>query len=157
MSDQNFTPPFDPDAFMARWHAHEKRAAELHPANKASLFSALQCAGISRVAVRFDGVGDSGQIEDVEAFAGEATVELPENISIEIVRLHFGEDEPERLTEPLREAVETLAYAFLEQTHAGWENNEGAYGDFEFDVAEGTITLDYNERVETSNHHFHQF
>ena len=32
-------------------------------------------------------------------------------------------------------------------THDGWENSDGAYGDFTFDVAERTITLDYNERL----------
>ena len=35
----------------------------------------------------------------------------------------------------------------LEQTHGGWENNDGAYGEFTFDVAERTIKLDFNERI----------
>ena len=45
----------------------------------------------------------------------------------------------------------------LAQTHGGWENNEGAYGEFTFDVAQRTITLDYNERVETSEYSQHMF
>ena len=46
--------------------------------------------------------------------------------------------------------VEQTAYDFLRETHRGWENNEGAYGDLHFDVNDRTITLDYNERIETS-------
>lgn len=61
------------------------------------------------------------------------------------------------LSEPLAEAIETLAYAFLESTHGGWENNGGAYGEFDFDVAAGTITLDYNERFESSENYTHEF
>ncbi len=36
----------------------------------------------------------------------------------------------------VRDAIERLAYDFLEETHDGWENSDGAYGDFIFDVAE---------------------
>jgi hypothetical protein len=37
-------------------------------------------------------------------------------------------------------------------THCGWENNDGAYGDFIFDVAKRTITLDFNERYTASDY-----
>lgn len=57
----------------------------------------------------------------------------------------------------MKEAIERLAYDFLEETHGGWENNEGAYGDFLFDVTERTITLNYNERIETSEYTQHVF
>ena len=43
-------------------------------------------------------------------------------------------------------------YDFLAQTHSGWEDNEGAFGEFTFDIAARTITLDYNERyIESAN------
>lgn len=150
------TPTFDPGDFLQRWTEYDKRAAELHPANKASLFAALRHAGITTVVVTFDGSGDSGQIEDIQAHAGDQLADIP-TTPVEIARLDFHATEPERLTEPLSEAIETLAYAFLEQTHGGWENNEGAFGEFVFDVAGETITLDYNERVETSENHTHEF
>ena len=54
-------------------------------------------------------------------------------------------------------AVECLAYDVLERTHGGWENNDGAYGDITFDVAERTITLDYNERYTASENYTHSF
>lgn len=156
MSDDTTSAVQGPADFMARYQAHEQRAAELHPANKAGLFAALAEAGVTKVTVRFDGVGDSGQIEDVAAVADEEAVTLPP-ATVEIRRLYFGADEPEILVQPLAEAIETLAYAFLEQTHSGWENNEGAYGEFVFDVPEASITLDYNERIETSENYTHEF
>ena len=55
------------------------------------------------------------------------------------------------------EAIETLGYDCLEEDHGGWENNDGAYGEFTFDVAERTITLDYNERHMESDHSAHTF
>jgi hypothetical protein len=48
--------------------------------------------------------------------------------------------------------VETLAYEVLAMTHCGWENNDGAFGDIVFDVAERTITLEYNERYSSFEH-----
>ena len=39
----------------------------------------------------------------------------------------------------------------------GLENDNGAHGDFTFDVAERSITLDYNERFTASTFHQHTF
>ena len=156
MSTDISMPAFDPGDFLQRYAEYEKRDADLHPANKASLLAALRDAGITTVVVTFDGYGDSGQIENIEARNGDDPAEIPAT-PVEIARLDFHATEPERLTEPLGEAIETLAYAFLEQTHGGWENNEGAFGEFVFDVAGETITLDYNERIETSENYTHEY
>ena len=54
-------------------------------------------------------------------------------------------------------AVETLAWDYLEQRHGGWENNDGAFGVFVFDVPGRLITLEHNERyteVNTINDEF---
>lgn len=43
-----------------------------------------------------------------------------------------------------------MAYDLLEQTHAGWEDGEGAFGTFTFSVPDRTITLEHKERfIET--------
>lgn len=57
----------------------------------------------------------------------------------------------------LRDAIETMAYDLLERTHSGWENNDGAYGEFTFDVVNRTVTLDYNERYTASENSTHEF
>jgi hypothetical protein len=112
--------------------------------------------GITAVIVNFDGYGDSGQIEDITAQTGAVTVELPDE-RIEIFRPAWDSADIERETHTVREAIEALCYDFLSQTHGGWENNDGAYGDFTFDVTEGSITLDYNERYTASENYSHEF
>src|SRR5208282_4394248 len=146
----NDTPQSDTQAIDFSWLAksqqHARRAAEALPGNKAALFDALASAGITSVSVKFDGYGDSGQIEQIEARAGDALAELPAD-QIEFVEPVYGDpEEVERSTHTVTDAIETLVYAFLEQTHGSWEDNDGAYGDFTFDVGNRTITLDYNGR-----------
>jgi hypothetical protein len=149
-------PALDFTAWDQKEREHIRLADELLPANKTALFDALAAAEIEIVTVVFDGYGDSGQIENLEAKAGDEIVALP-SAQIEIARPVWGSSEIERQTQPIREAIETLAYAFLGQTHGGWENSDGAYGDFIFDVAERTITLDYNERHMESDYSQHVF
>ena len=130
--------------------------AELQPLNKAALFDALAAAGVTLVVVSFDGYGDSGQIENVEVKAGETVVTMPEG-TIEIAEAVWDQAEPDRSTISIADVIERLAYDLLTDTHCGWENNDGAYGDFTFDVAERTITLDYNERYTASDYSQHVF
>jgi hypothetical protein len=77
--------------------------------------------------------------------------------TIEVVEALWGEAELKRSAVSISAAIESLAYGALEQTHSGWENNDGAYGDIVFDVAERTITLDYNERYTASENYTHCF
>ncbi len=135
---------------------HERRDAELRPVNKTVVFDALAAAGITIVVVAFDGYGDSGQIENVEAKASEALVSLP-SVEVEIASAVWDQTEPERTAMTLHDAIERLVFDFLGMTHDGWENSDGAYGDFTFDVAERTITLDYNERYMQSEYSQHVF
>lgn len=120
------------------------------------MFDALAIAGIAHVVVSFDGYGDSGQIESVEAKAVGEIVPLP-TTAIAIGVPVWGQAEPEIRSMTLDEAVEHLAYDFLEETHSGWENNDGAYGDFTFDVDRWSITRDYNDRYTASENHQHEF
>lgn len=153
-------PAPDPTGFLRdfdeKQRAYRTLSESIHAANKDALFSALAAAGITSVLVRFDGCGDSGQIEEIDVVAGDKPGDFPSG-TIAISRAYWGATEAERVECNARDAVETLAYALLEETHGGWENNEGAYGEFTFNVAERTITLDYNERVETSEYTQHVF
>ena len=135
---------------------HTNRANELLPSNKTALFDALAAANITIVVVTFDGYGDSGQIENIEVKSGDEIVSLPAG-AIEIARPVWGSSEVDRQSLSIHDAIEALAYSFLGQTHSGWENCDGAYGDFTFDVADRTITLDYNERHMESDHSQHVF
>jgi hypothetical protein len=158
MSDNDSTPSpgFDASNFVEKDRAFSALSNSIRPANKTVLFDALAAAGITSVLVHFDGSADSGQIEHIDATAGDQSAEIP-NGNIVIAQVRWAEPNIERTTLSVRDAIESLAYDFLEQTHGGWENNEGAYGEFTFDVAERTITLDFNQRVETSEYFQHMF
>jgi hypothetical protein len=145
-----------PDAFDGTRAVYDKLAADLRVSNKAALFDALAAVGITHVIVSFDGYGDSGQIEDIEAKAHDKVVKLPPN-EIVIAAAVWGASEPEPRSMSIADAVERVAYDLLEETHCGWENNDGAYGDFTFDVAKRSIILDYNERYTASENYTHEF
>ena len=139
----------------AEHEARAARAAQVLPANKTALFEVLAAAGIATVVVEFDGYGDSGQIEDIVARRADGDVIEPPTVDIEIASPTWDGAAIECRTLPLAEALETLVYDFLRETHPGWENNDGVYGEFTLDVASRSIGLDHNSRyteVETSAH-----
>jgi len=158
MNDSSTTP--GPVLDFAIWQRQERehisRAAEVLPANKTNLFDALAAEAITIVIVTFDGCGDSGQIEDIEVKAGEEIVTLPPG-NIEIARAVWGSCHIDRQTMTIQDGIESLVYALLGVSHDGWENSDGAYGDFTFDVAERTITVDYNERRMDTDYYHHVF
>lgn len=142
---------------MAQIASENSARAVLRPANKAAVFAALAGVGIATVTVTFDGCGDSGQIEDIEAMdAAGVNVPLPEE-TLAIVAIVWGRSEPEARIMSLREAIEHLVYDALSEAHGGWENNEGAYGEFVFDVPALEIRLGYNERITATEFHSHTF
>lgn len=98
--------------------AQAKLEAELFTLNKAALLNALALAGVTRVIVSFDGYGDSGQIENVEAQAGDDQVAMPA-AAIEFVEAVWDHAEPKRSSISIAAAVESLAYDVLEKTHCG--------------------------------------
>lgn len=149
-------PAVDPVAWAEKDREHTRRAHELLATNKATLFDALAGAGITTVSVHFDGYGDEGQVDDVWAHTNDAPVELPED-RIEMLDSIWGSVEVERQTMTIREAVEAMAWNLLRETHGHWEDNEGGFGDFLFNVAERTIRLDYNERISDTEFYQHEF
>lgn len=155
MPDTTPLPAFDMDSFMASYAAYEKRAGELNPANKANLLGALAAAGVTSVIVNFDGGGDSGQIESIVAQAGDSQIDLPDT-PVELARTEFHAEEITRVTMPLPEAIEAFCYDVLESKHGGWENNEGGFGEFTFDVAAGTVAFDFNYRIQQSENHYYE-
>jgi len=146
--------PSDPCQQQER--AYARIASEVLAANKAALFDALAAAGITTVLVNFDGYGDSGQVEKIEARTGDVDCTLPA-VEVEVASAQWGSAAIDRQTKPISEAIETLVYDVLSATHGGWEINDGSYGDFTFDVTERTITLDYNERHMESDYSQHVF
>ena len=72
--------------------------------------------------VDFSGGGDDGYIEDDMMIGNE------------------GHDIPK--------PIEELLYNMLNGNYSGWENNEGAFGSWEFDSSNKTIIFDFNYNTE---------
>lgn len=158
--DETNPPQFELDAFVSRFlreqDEYRARAARFDPANKKALFDALGAAGISHVIVSFDGYGDSGQIESIDAWAGDASMALPvQDVTLVLARWDNAEVKAETMS--VESAIEHMVYEYLERTHSGWENNDGADGEFMFSVVNGTVTLDYNEHYTASENYTHEF
>jgi hypothetical protein len=130
---------------MNTYERQRQVQAKLNEGNKRAVFDALDAANITAVHVDFDGVGDSGQIDGVAAFRGEETAARP-STTVAIQTVSWPSAEIVTSQPSLRTAIETLCYDYLEETHDGWENNDGAYGEFRFDVAKRTIKLEFNGR-----------
>jgi hypothetical protein len=164
MTDPSSQPVAPIDA-QAAWQRYLEQAAErdalfdtLLPDNRSAILDALASTGVVKVVVNFDGYGDSGQIESVTATGPDGEIVLPEiGISYASPGDLTSDDPVNRKQVPLAEAIETLCYDLLRQTHSGWENNDGAFGDFTFDVAARTISLDHNDRYTAIESYAHQW
>ena len=161
LTEPTLTPPMTPSTVdMAQlFAAHAEREARieaLRPGNKDRLFDGLTAACITHVTVTFDGAGDSGQIESIGAWSGGTAVDFPAT-EIDYAALTWDDPEVEMRQLSLEEVVEQLAYDFLSDTHGGWENNDGAWGEFCFDAAARCIHLEFNERFTSSELTTHDF
>jgi hypothetical protein len=146
----------DTDKIMASYKNHQKARAEANAITKTALFDALAAAEITRVAVTFDGEGDSGQIGEITAYKNDDECPLPV-AEVEIQQVSWDGGKLDSTKSPLRDAIEALCYDYLSQEHDGWENNDGAFGEFEFDVAERTIELECNVRFSDATLFSHSF
>lgn len=97
----------------------------------------LRLAAVVRLEVEYDGCGDEGQLERITCFD-----EQDKEVSIN--------GHPK-----LEEAVQDFFYDVLECRYGGWENNEGAYGTFGWNLREDTLHHEHNARftdVHTEEH-----
>jgi hypothetical protein len=138
------------DDSFARYQQQEARrqamAAKLREPAKEQLFNILHARGVRRVLVVFDGQGDSGQIEEITAFdADGAPVELPtEPLTVQTAKTNGDGSEP--ITLPVPELIEHLCYEILGEKYLGWQDGEGAFGEFALNAADRTLTLTFNQR-----------
>jgi hypothetical protein len=129
------------------YELHRQAVVQANAVNKGAVFDALTTAGIANVSATFDGEGDSGQIDNILA---DESAEIPQ-IPIELQReTGWASGKLDSVKTTLRDAIETLCYDFLSQEQGGWENNDGAFGEFTFHVAERRIELEFNSRFSDS-------
>lgn len=142
--------------YEAKCAAMAALEVEILPLNKAALFDALNQAGIHSVVVNFDGSGDSGQIESVTGLKEDNTETRVPATSINFRQVLPDGPSVSITPHAVTDAIEVMAYYFLESTHEGWENGDGAEGTFTFDVVNRTITLDYYERYTATDYSQHE-
>lgn len=145
------------ESYAARWRSFRQHQARILPRNKAELFDVLVSGDVATVTVTFDGCGDSGQIESINAFDSSGDpIQLP-TTTMEIAEIELETLATRIMAVKPSEAIEALVYWFLETTHGGWEDNDGAFGEFTFTVADQSIMLDYNERYTDSRYYAREF
>jgi hypothetical protein len=121
--------------------ADERRHSEADAARRDRveiLLPLLLQLGITEVFAEYDGSGDSGQIETPVFLSGQAPPDEEEPIKRAVP-----------VTAETSEKVLDLFYKLLEEKYAGWEINEGSYGQFEWDLATDKIQLTHNMRIES--------
>lgn len=158
MTDDTSTPDsgFDSASWFMRDQEFTRQCKSALSENKTALFDALVAARIDTVEVTFNGYADEGQIDGAVADGEGGDTDL-QSIHVEITRVEWGNPIVTRQTLSIKDAIEKLVYDLLQQTYSGWQDNYGAYGDFLFDVVERSITLNFNERIETSELTQHVF
>ncbi len=135
---------------------HRAVLAEIGKVNKDTIFQELAANGFTRINVTFDGEGDSGQIDNLAGFVGDVLTKIPDQ-TVNVQWASWDGKEVTSQEQSFHDAIERLCYDFLEQEHGGWENNDGAFGEFTLDVATKTVELEFNGRytdVHTSTHTF---
>jgi hypothetical protein len=129
--------------WLAEIQAQEQRQRDRLPTAKAKILAALKRTRAATITVEYDGEGDSGQIHDVAAQTrhGKPAKLPPGPFSLQLY------DGAQSSYPSLEDALEAFAWQVIGVYHAGFENNEGGCGTLTIDVANGTVTLDHNDRV----------
>lgn len=110
-------------SYQLRVQERKQRAAEA----VRQLTVALSELGVTTVVAEYDGCGDCGQIDSIgfRNAAGETCTEVPDAVESQ---------------------VEDLLYDLLGVRHGGWENNDGAFGTFCWNLNDQTLDHEHNER-----------
>lgn len=142
--------------YETKYRAQRQLEAEILPRNKTVLFDALAAAGIATVTIEFEGSGDSGQMEEPCARTADKTIVALPAEAVELERAEWSL-ELTKETMALPDALEIMAWRLLGETHGGWEDNDGGYGEFAFDLSDRTITLEFHQRYTETAYHEHEF
>jgi len=137
-------------------------AAKRIQSNKHILFDAFDANSVTGADARFDGSGDSGGVDEIDlATDQDANAILTKVVEgakvLECTRFGTEGWEDVLTTDPItiKDLIESIVYDALKAEHEGWENNEGAYGDIQFDSETRKIIMNFYER--STEHHEHEF
>jgi len=108
---------------------------------------------ISKAAVEYCGSGDDGGIQDMYLYKDDGKdADFPSD-ELEFTKFTTSwktnkwYDEESKIKLPFRKALEQHCYDLIQSEHAGWENNDGGSGVFEFDVAANKISWQHTQFI----------
>ncbi|MDR7039772.1 hypothetical protein J2X36_004550 [Methylobacterium sp. BE186] len=110
-----------------------------YAAKRNSIFEELAQHGVERITVVFDGGGDEGQIDSIEAFGADA----------EPIELDWSSTN-DPAVRSMHDVVEEFAYEALDGVPVDWCNDLGGYGEIEIAVPTGSIEVEVTKRFEAS-------
>lgn len=125
--------------------------------NRTAIFDALAACGATYATITYDGSGDSGQMNEVDCDGnGFDKVRIQfERAETAYSLAESGRFEPQTKNEmveiTLSAAIEEFCWDVLEEKHGGWENDEGADGNFHFDVEGRSVSFEHNEFYTSTN------
>jgi len=102
-----------------------------------ALLPLLRAEGIARVTCTYSGSNDEGWLEK------------PHLYNAANQRLAAGPDTPALFA--LCEQIETFLNEILEDQHPGWEINDGADGEFSWDIPADKLTNTHHEHYMSTN------
>ncbi len=130
----------NPDCEKYEQKYNRQRQAEQDQATSSlrELCEQLTALGVSTVVGRYDGYGDSGQFDAIDAYSDAADPGDGNRGQSEVAL------SPEH--------VEKLTDAFFVFLPGGFEINEGGFGDLILEVKNHEVRLEHNHRIETSEY-----
>lgn len=132
--------------------------SEVGEGNREILFDILAREKVDEVTIEFDGGGDDGSLEPSD-LPDEIKKIVVQGSRISLGRIWDNSSTTIRWKEDctVEEILESLCYEVLENQYGGWENNDGAFGEFVFDVKKRTVHFSFNQRYTESELFEHTF
>ncbi len=111
----------------------------------------LSGMGITGILIRYDGSGDSGQIEEIQYCTEpiDAIEDVEDNV-------HYESPELSVLSSDLKSRIEDFTSDKLLENIEDWYNNEGGYGTVSIMIPSGQYSIDNNIRVIDYENYTHE-
>lgn len=129
--------------------------------NRDRLLAALAVLGVHEVVVAYEGGGDSGDVSEVSVEPSELLAKLrTETVQLccrigELKDGHYQYHTADQ-SMSLYRAISNFTLDWVEDTHGGWEIDEGGNGFVTLDVVAGTLKLQHTEYFTESQDYVHE-
>lgn len=120
--------------------------------NKEILFDLMRRYGFEKLSIYFDGGGDDGQINSIEAIPSKGAEKFLNRI-VDGARIKVScgwsngqQSYQDKLNPTIKDIVEDIVYIVLEGQFGGWENDDGSCGEFVVDANKRKVELTMKQR-----------